>query len=106
MPEEGQSPVQRKANDEPLNPGEPWTPAPGENEELIVEFPSPAEVSSIRLTDEQGPVSFSVAYQPEEGADFIDYKDENDEPQVKNKSILRKSHILSFIFYTGEENRE
>lgn len=83
MPEEGQSPVQRKTEDGPLNPGEPWTPAAGETEELIVEFPAPAEVSSIRLTDDKAPLSFRVAYQPEEGADFVDYKDDNGEPQVK-----------------------
>ena len=94
MPDEGESPVERKTNDgTTLNPGEPWTPTAGQNDDLTIEFPSPAEVTSIRLTDDQAPLTFRLAYQSEEGAEFVPYPDNNGEAKVKESVNINTLHV-------------
>ncbi|XP_072028420.1 uncharacterized protein [Amphiura filiformis] len=105
MPDEGRNPIIKYSKGDVLNPGQTWTPNASVSADLIIEFPAPVQITSIRVTDDS-PVTFTVSYKLAiEGADFVDYTDESGLPQVFTSpagsfeliSLPNVGHVITII---------
>lgn len=102
MAEEGVSPVTRWFNGVKINPGQAWKPTPGQGSELTLIFPAPADLTSIRITDTNSSVAFTLASTSDpERTGFVEVQDDNGNAKVTENIafILFQKHKLHRCFF-------
>ena len=98
MQEEGSSPIERYSNGVLLRPKSTWQPNKDVVEDLIIEFPEPSQITSIRVTDELSPVYFKVYYRVNEVSDYVLYE-LPDGPIVSSLPNLLFSSEITLLDY-------